>query len=383
MTGTKMICSTTSGMKALKEARRMHDMARARFGVATACALLLALSACAKKDAPPVGAVMPQVGAGNMTIVLARATARGPDGLPFNVARQMVEGSGIKGSGLFLSASAYKPIEDVRALSEATLRDGWVYMPLAPGRTYSLELKRKSNLLKLVTGGGSEPLQWLVEVPANSRLIYAGTLVLTAEREGGWGLDVFGERKVELTGAEGTGVADESPIASEIAKQAFPQIGEMQTVLMRPAFASLPNAPMAVGPGAPMAVGPGAQPQQTILTPFGARVPVNQPSIMDWPGTRPPLPHEQQQPQMIVLPQTGQQGPQVILVPQQQTQNVLTPPPSTQVGQVLQCTQVLVPSPQPGAPPTQMLQCAQPRPAPQKYEPIPWVVDPNANPSGF
>lgn len=95
-------------------------------------------------------------------------------------------------------------------------RQGWIYLVLAPG----------SYHLKVVTAKGGLVPDFLLHVPRNKKLVYAGTLIISCK--GRWGL--FGT----LVGkCSGVNITDEGEAAQAIAKAYFGELGLMSTVLLK------------------------------------------------------------------------------------------------------------------------------------------------------
>ena len=109
-----------------------------------------------------------------------------------------------------------------RFLSDETRWQGWIYF-LREQRTYFVAIRSGLEL------GYSIPIEyaphWRIDVPLNSRLVYAGTLHYMGENKGFWNDRNLAPYKWLMR--------NEEDLAKEVAARHLPDLGPPLTILMQ------------------------------------------------------------------------------------------------------------------------------------------------------
>lgn len=133
------------------------------------------------------------------------------------------------GLGSFETGGKPDRLQQLRFMSPESRRTGWTYFVLPHG-TYYLAVypPRLTGVIDYARSLENVP-SWRMDIPANTKFIYAGTLRITADSN--WLL--FGNRIVSSIRYDEITVADERQTAIKLFTEIFPGLGEMQTILMR------------------------------------------------------------------------------------------------------------------------------------------------------
>ncbi|HVM51375.1 MAG TPA: hypothetical protein VMU04_25315 [Candidatus Acidoferrum sp.] len=188
-------------------------------------ALALAGAGCATTSGPPS-----EIQARQHAVLLLRVVTEveGRIAPPFPSSILPTDNVAI-GVGDFFSGGKIRAAT-LRFLSGDTRKEGWAYLLLEPGQVYYLAAHApiSTSAWKYEALWAVCP-RWSVEVPANTWLVYAGTLYLPGK--GQWRL--FGGRQLVEVDQRRAEVRDESGQAEEIAKQWLPGLGHMSVQLAR------------------------------------------------------------------------------------------------------------------------------------------------------
>jgi hypothetical protein len=118
---------------------------------------------------------------------------------------------------------------DVRALSEGSFGAGWAFLLLSPGYHYLY-------VLGLDTNAGYQPAhfrdapRWQIEVPEQTKWIYAGTLILAGKDDGAL---MFGDKIIKPVKDQKVPLSDERESAGKLVAKHVPDAGEVRTILMK------------------------------------------------------------------------------------------------------------------------------------------------------
>ena len=150
-------------------------MIRRIFRLASALVFGLVLAACAERSLSP-----DEIGRGKTSVVLMRIVAEAARGDPPEIWGTTMGYGGLRlGLGDFESGGAPKA-QSYRFLSQEARAEGWISFTLAPGYYY-LAIQRPFY------GISAEPIPlfaglplWRIEVPAETPVVYVGTLHLSS-----------------------------------------------------------------------------------------------------------------------------------------------------------------------------------------------------------
>ena len=133
------------------------------------------------------------------------------------------------GLGDFSSAGQISEVR-LRFFSDDTRKAGWTYLLLEPGQVYYLAAQEPvSPQRNHYRGLWVACPRWSVEIPADARLVYGGTLFLPGR--GRWML--FSARRLVAFDRERFEVRNEAGRAEQIAKQWLPSLGPVSVQLVR------------------------------------------------------------------------------------------------------------------------------------------------------
>lgn len=204
----------------------MLNILRPRYLIVTST--LVAFTACAFVE-PPSNSELSEVQEGQKAIVLFRVVGEDPDGKPLRAfgegrvhfALGSPETGGVPGGR----------IERMRHLSVESRDQGWAYLVLDPGTYYvAVQPPIWTNLFTYMDGFKSAP-RWVLEIPPNTPLVYAGTLELYGVAVRGL---VFGNKIFVAFDKQLSRVGDEEQMAADLASKHFVGLGPVTAVLMEP-----------------------------------------------------------------------------------------------------------------------------------------------------
>jgi hypothetical protein len=133
------------------------------------------------------------------------------------------------GLGDFSSAGQIGEVM-LRFFSADTRKEGWIYLLLEPGQVYYLAAQEPvSPQPKNYRGLWAACPRWSVEIPADARLVYGGTLYLPGS--GQWTL--FSARRLAAFDRARVEVRNEADRAELIAKQWLANLGPVSVQLAR------------------------------------------------------------------------------------------------------------------------------------------------------
>jgi hypothetical protein len=139
------------------------------------------------------------------------------------------EGNIALGVGDFWTGGKIKAAK-LRFLSDDTRNEGWTYLLLEPGQIYYLAAHEPISTGSMDYDALWEVCpRWSIEIPANGRLIYGGTLYLPGT--GRWML-LRAKQLAEFDRGH-VEVRDESGQAEQIAKRWFASLGLMSIQLAK------------------------------------------------------------------------------------------------------------------------------------------------------
>ena len=193
---------------------------------------LFALAACAGVS-PPSTSELSEVQAGQKVLVLFRVVGEDPDGKPL---RAFKEGLVDDSVGLALGSpeTGGVPkgrIERVRYLSPESRDLGWTYLLLDPGTYYlAVQPPRWGNLFTYLDSFKAAT-RWIMEIPPDAPLVYAGTLELYGIAAPGL---VFGNKIFVAFDKQVSRVRDEERLAADLGAKHFADLGPVTTILMEP-----------------------------------------------------------------------------------------------------------------------------------------------------
>ena len=119
-----------------------------------------------------------------------------------------------------------------RFLSEESRRAGWTYFVLTPGIYYLAVIGPDSSSMSKAADSQyfQEAPRWRIDVPADVKLIYAGTIQLTGKSDGEL---LFGGKVITSVNSEKITLGNEHALASALLAEHFPGIDTMKTILMQ------------------------------------------------------------------------------------------------------------------------------------------------------
>ena len=185
------------------------------------------LGGCAT-TAPPAESDLSAIDAGEKVLLLLRVatSADGQAQEPFS--GSLADDNVGIGLGTFDTGGTPRQVEFVRFFSEESRAQGWTYMLVQPSTIYLafLPFRQTDAFTYLDMFKSAQP--WRVDLPTNSKLVYAGTLAI--EGEGVYYLGGGGKKLRSFTRME---VRDEREEAQAIANHNVPGLGPIETVLMQ------------------------------------------------------------------------------------------------------------------------------------------------------
>jgi hypothetical protein len=114
-------------------------------------------------------------------------------------------------------------------LSEQARMEGWIYVLLEPGLHYLAVLPpRRTDVSSYALMFEDAPL-WRLDVPAETKLVYAGTLHLPCVEQ----KLLFGARTISSIVTDESTVRNDEETACKIAAEFFQEFGVPKTVLMQ------------------------------------------------------------------------------------------------------------------------------------------------------
>jgi len=125
---------------------------------------------------------------------------------------------------------------EVRALSEESFEAGWVPFVLTPGihylyvRRYDSNFTSRSEALDYYSKSFRDRPLWRIDVPDHSKLIYAGTLLVSGKTRGTL---LFGDKIIDPIGTQALPLSDDRASAARLLSDVFPEAGDVQTVPMQ------------------------------------------------------------------------------------------------------------------------------------------------------
>lgn len=197
-----------------------------RWLIVVLLATALTGSGLAAKKGPPSPQELRTGGERPLSVLLLRIILE-VDGQPGAAFPSGSTGDGVTiGLSDFSTGVSAKPVA-VRFLSDETRLDGWVYLVLEPGPRYlATREPRSQNAFDYEARWKTCP-HWSLEIPANSRLVYGGTLFLPGA--GRWMM--FGPRAMVEFDSSRLEVRDESAEAEAICRKWFPDLLPMSVQL--------------------------------------------------------------------------------------------------------------------------------------------------------
>ncbi len=200
----------------------MTTTLRGTLYLATLAVLAVLISGCAITRLPSAGEYG-QIRSGKLVIVLLRVTSE-VDGKPFDAF-----GSGFTDSDIGLALGSFTTGGDVNQitpvfLSTQTRESGWTYLLLEPGFYYlAVQPRRSTDAFSYAAAFKAAPL-WRLEIPAQERAVYVGTLHLPGINRFWSGMTFIPNKIV---------VRNEEELARKTAADFFPEFGAPVTALMQ------------------------------------------------------------------------------------------------------------------------------------------------------
>ena len=195
-----------------------------------AVVLALAGAGCAATSGPPRPQALPTRGAIQKAVLLVRVITEveGKIAPPFPSSLLSVDNLCL-GVGDFSSGGKIRPAP-MRFLSEDTRRAGWTYLLLEPGQIYYLAAHEPTSTSASIYDARWQTCpRWSIEIPADARLVYGGTLYLPGK--GRW--MIVGPRKLASFDRAQLAIRDETALALEISKRWFPALLPMSVQLAK------------------------------------------------------------------------------------------------------------------------------------------------------
>jgi len=133
------------------------------------------------------------------------------------------------------SFSFYPPL--YRFLSKESGDAGWAYFVLSPGIYYLAVLGPNQYLLLMPASARSfleDAPRWKLDVPLNTKFLYAGTLNIKARRVNPPGrMTVYGGNCIEFNDSEDWKLVDEYALATKLLSEHFPNEREIEKNLIQ------------------------------------------------------------------------------------------------------------------------------------------------------
>jgi hypothetical protein len=187
---------------------------------------IAALSGCAS-TAPLEHSDLSAIKSGEQTLLLFRidASIEGKPHEPFS--GSLVDDNIGMALGTFETGGTLQRIERVRFFSDETRARGWTYLTVPRGTLYLAFLPpRRTDLFSYLAMFEHAQL-WRIDVPEQSKIVYAGTLVV----DGDSGFLLFGGEY--LANFRKMDVRDERADAKILVSEYGPDLGPMETAVMQ------------------------------------------------------------------------------------------------------------------------------------------------------
>lgn len=191
--------------------------------------LLGHLAGCASTSLP-ADKERTAVSAGELAVVLLRVVCTVEDEQPYEAfSYSMIDDNISFGLGSFETGGEPKRLERLRFLSPESRKDGWTYLVVPQGIHYlAVYPPRRTDVLSYQRSLKTAP-RWRMDIPANARLVYAGTLHLS----GASSHLLLGGRIMNAIRTDTMSIANDAAAARTLLQEAFPEFGEPQTALLR------------------------------------------------------------------------------------------------------------------------------------------------------
>lgn len=188
--------------------------------------VVVVLGGCAI-TAPPTPRELSAIDADKSTLLLLRVavTIEGKAYEPF-LADLPDDNVGI-GLGTFETAGKVRVVEPQRFFSEDARARGWTYLSVPRGTLYLSFLPPRRTDLFTYHAMFDRTQLWRIDVPERAKVVYAGTLAIEGE---GIPLLFGGQRLEAFTRVE---IRDEREAAQLLVDEYVPQLGKIETILMR------------------------------------------------------------------------------------------------------------------------------------------------------
>jgi hypothetical protein len=221
--------NTNSASANLEKRAQWDPMTVTRVCLAAAV-LALAGAGCAATSGPPRPQDLLTRGAKQKAVLLVRVITEveGQIAPPFPSSMSPADNLSL-GVGDFSSGGKIQSGK-IHFLSDDTRNEGWTYILLEPGQVYYLAARAPMSTSAATYNAqwGTCP-RWSIEIPADARLVYGGTLYLPGK--GRW--MIVGPRKLASFDRAQLAIRDESALASEISRRWFPTLLPMSVQLAK------------------------------------------------------------------------------------------------------------------------------------------------------
>ncbi len=143
-------------------------------------------------------------------------------------------GSSLADENIGLALGGFETGGEVRQilpvfLSAQTQKEGWIYVLLEPGLHYLAVLPpRRTNVKSYALMFEDAPL-WRLDIPAETKLVYAGTLHLPCVEQ----KLLFGAKTISSIVVDKSTIRNDEQAARRIAAEFFPEFGTPKTMLMQ------------------------------------------------------------------------------------------------------------------------------------------------------
>lgn len=133
------------------------------------------------------------------------------------------------GVGSFNTGGRLKRFNYQKFISPESRQNGWTFLELAPGTYYLISQPPRHGNMFTYLHRFKKPPHWKLEIPEDTKIIYAGTLQV----DGVGGFQIFGDPRMrEITNLSVDDIDREW--ATDLAKSHFPDLGEPQVILLEP-----------------------------------------------------------------------------------------------------------------------------------------------------
>lgn len=193
------------------------------------CVFVSNLVGCASIELPTTNE-RTAVGAGEMAIVLLRVDTTVENQQPYEAFKHSMTEDNISfGVGSFDTGGEPRRLALMRFLSPESRKDGWTYFALPHGIHYLAAYPpRRTDVWTYERNIKNAP-RWRLDIPPNTKLIYAGTLHLTGKSTP----LLFGERIMTSIQIDKMSVTNEEVLARKLLTKEFPEFGEVHSALLR------------------------------------------------------------------------------------------------------------------------------------------------------